>query len=654
MCGFAGFLGEPVSGLDGDPQTQLAVMSEAVRHRGPDDSGIWVDADQHIGLAHRRLSVIDLSEAGHQPMISPSGRYIIAYNGEIYNHADIRAELAKATGGHPEWRGHSDTETLLAAIECWGVLATLEKLVGMFAFALWDRERCELTLARDRVGEKPLYFGWQNGVFLFASELKAIKAHECFNGGINRKALGLQLRHGYIPAPYSIYEGIEKLPAGSFLTLPGGASQAQLDQFRPTRYWSLDEVAEHGRRAPFEGELEEATDRLQELLARSVNQQMISDAPLGAFLSGGVDSSLVTALMQAHSTKPVRTFTIGFENPAFNEAGFAMSVAQHLGTDHTEVFVTEKDALDIVPGLPQVFDEPFSDPSQIPTIMVSKVARENVTVALSGDGADELFGGYGRYVLARNLWNNLSKAPPVLREAVAFGMGALPVGLINQAGKSFDQMRGKSQDRHLLGDRVNKLADLVTASSPQQLYSQLMGYWAAEEIVIGERAGERDLESVSLAAGEFLDHMMHQDMRYYLPDDILAKVDRASMSVSLETRAPFLSPELLSFALSLPLSMKVEGNRGKVILKNLLGRYVPDTLFDRPKMGFSAPVGQWLRGPLREWGGDLLDETRLSRQGLLNASAISRKWREHLSGERNWQYHLWNVLMFQSWLESVS
>ena len=644
MCGLAGFrsLGPVRGGHDSIAQA----MADRIRHRGPDDEGVWVDSDAGFALAHRRLSILDLSPAGHQPMHSSSGRWVLAYNGEVYNHLVLRTQLEQA-GAAPTRRGHSDTETLLACIEAWGIERTLQASVGMFAIALWDRNERALYLAHDRIGEKPLYYGWQGDTFLFGSELKALRAHPAFNAAIDRGALALLLRHNYIPAPYSIYQGIHKLPPGTWLRIEQGQRDAQ-----PVAYWSLANVAEHGVANPFAGSDVEAVDALELHLGAAVRGQMVADVPLGALLSGGIDSSLITALMQANSSRPVRTFTIGFDEQTYDESTHARAVAAHLGTEHTELRLSANDALDLIPRLPAMYDEPFADSSQLPTHLVMKLARQHVTVALSGDAGDELFGGYNRYFLGPAAWRRIGWMPAPLRRTLGAGMTALPASMVNTLAGPLARRLGIAQP----GDKAHKLGRrLRHVRNMDDLFVSLVNEWpdAAGMVVDGsippnlldDRARWPKLDDP-------VARMMALDGLTYLPDDILVKVDRAAMAVSLETRAPFLDRDVMEFAWSLPMAMKLRDGKGKWILRQLLYRHVPRTLIERPKMGFGIPLDQWLRGPLREWAGDLLAEDRLRREGYLRPEAITRTWQAHLRGEGSFGYRLWSVLMFQAWLEA--
>ena len=667
MCGLTGFWQAGSCSAERATAT-LDTMATTIAHRGPDDSDIWLDADAGIGLAHRRLSILDLSPAGHQPMQSACGRYVLVFNGEIYNHLELRRELER---NHPHpgpppsrgrenclegegslwWRGHSDTETLLAGFETWGIAATLQRAIGMFAMAVWDRAERSLTLARDRMGEKPLYYGWQGDCFLFGSELKALRVHPAFNAAIDRDALSLFLRHNYIPAPYTIYQGLHKLLPGTLLTLPSAHRSADL---APVVYWSLRDAVEQGQAQPFQGTDAEAITALDNLLRDAVQRQQLADVPLGAFLSGGVDSSTIVALMQAQSSRPVKTFTIGFHEHGYNEAEYAKAVARHLGTDHTELYVTPEQAQAVIPRLPTLYDEPFSDSSQIPTFLVSELTRRQVTVSLSGDAGDELFGGYNRYLLAGSIWRKIRWLPPTLRTLAARSMTALSPAAWDRFYDVLARVLPPRWRFSLPGDKAHKLAEILTAASPELIYRGLVSHWPQPAtVVIGATEPTTVLNQAAAWPNlGFEQRMMYFDALSYLPDDILVKVDRAAMAVSLETRVPLLDHRVVEFAWRLPLAMKIRHGESKWILRQVLDRYVPRTLIERPKMGFGVPLDRWLRGPLREWAEDLLDESRLRREGFFHPEPIRRKWAEHLSGIRNWQYHLWDVLMFQAWLES--
>lgn len=639
-------------------QRTLKRMTDAIAYRGPDDDGGWSDSDCRIALGHRRLAIVDLSDAGRQPMASASGRYVLVFNGEIYNHLTLRKRL-EAAGQTAGWRGHSDTETLLSCFDAWGVECAVKESVGMFAFAVWDRHAQNLVLARDRLGEKPLYYGWQgqgrNASFLFASELKALRAHPACDAKINRDALCLLLRHNAIAAPYSIYEGIFKLTPGTILTV----SMTRPEPVVHT-YWSAANVARSGIAQAFSGSTSEAIEGLDTVLRQAVRGQMVADVPLGAFLSGGIDSSLVVALMQAQASSPVKTFSIGFEEQAYNEADYAKAVARHLGTDHTELYVSAREAMDVIPCLPDIYDEPFSDQSQIPTYLVSAMARRHVAVSLSGDGGDELFCGYERYQAAASmtaLWAKIAPAPLPLRKLMARGITGLSPQVWDRIGGVLATALLRRTHPANLGHKLHKGAGVLSSTSSNALYRSVMSHWhdPAAVVVNGhEPATVLSADTQSLDQLGSIERMMALDTLSYLPDDILVKVDRAAMAVSLETRAPFLDHRVVEFAWQLPNALKLCDGHSKWVLRQVLYRYVPRALIDRPKMGFAVPVGAWLKGPLREWAEALLDPARLRSEGYFHATAVRNKWNEHLGGTHNWEYHLWDVLMFQVWLEKQS
>jgi asparagine synthase (glutamine-hydrolysing) len=643
MCGIAGFLGSAAAA--GQDAALVRRMADLLRHRGPDDDGAWADPEAGIALAQRRLAIVDLSPAGHQPMFSACQRYVMVFNGEIYNYEEIRRRLDAESAN--AWRGHSDTEVLLEAIARWGLSRALQSAAGMFALALWDRRERTLVLARDRLGEKPLYYGRVGKSFVFASELKAFAAHPAWNPEIDRDAVALLMRHNYVPAPYSIYRGFCKLRPGHFLVLADGEREPRIET-----YWSARDASERARAHPFDGSRDEAVAALEGVLKQSIRGQMMADVPLGAFLSGGIDSSTVVALMQSMSTQPVRTFTIGFHQAGYNEAEHAKQVAQHLGTDHTELYVTEREAMDVVPGLPQIYCEPFSDSSQIPTYLVSKLARQNVTVSLSGDGGDELFSGYTRYSIADDFWKKLSRVPHPLRRATA-GLATLPSpAFYDHLAQPLMSLLPERRRLGRVGDRVHKAARLLAMRSPDDLYLHLCSHWSDPASLV---AGSREpptmltgLDALPQLPGN-VERMMYLDLLSYLPDDILVKVDRAAMAVSLETRVPMLDHRVVEFAMSLPLSMLRNGGKTKWPLRQLLYKFVPGELVERPKMGFGVPIDSWLRGALRDWAEDLLGEARLKADGFFDPAPIRLAWRDHLSGRRNHQYPLWNVLMFQAW-----
>jgi asparagine synthase (glutamine-hydrolysing) len=674
MCGFTGLLN--VSSLKNDDllMNEVLKMSQALQHRGPDDYGNWVDSSVGIALGHRRLSIIELSQAGHQPMVSKSGRFVIAFNGEIYNHQEIRKliDLAKHSNFNfsfdNEWKGNSDTETLLSAIELWGLEVTLTKTVGMFAFAVWDIERKVLHLIRDRFGEKPIYYGWigpiNNQTFVFGSELKAIKAHSEFNNSVCRNSLTQYMRLGYVPSPLSIYERIYKLEPGSILTL----TPSDVRLFTPSnkdgnivkidKWWSTEDIANAGALAPVISEID-ALDKLEEQLFEAVRSQSLADVPLGAFLSGGVDSSLITALMQHQSNKPVKTFTIGFEETGFDESLHARSVSQYLGTEHYELRVSPQMAQDLIPKLSMIYDEPFADSSQIPTHLVSKLARNYVTVALSGDGGDELFGGYNRYFWGPTIWKSISWMPYQIRQVMGSAMLSVPANGWSTIASFVQGTQGVVQ----IGDKVRKLGEsLKQVRNLDEMYESLVTKWhdpaslviqnKSEVLFINDSRVVKD--SLNLDFSSSLgpaEKMMLKDSLTYLPDDILCKVDRAAMACSLETRVPFLDHRVAELAWKLPIDLKIKGNTGKWALRQVLYKYVPQKLIDRPKSGFAIPIGNWLKGPLKDWAEDLLSEERLRSEGYFNSQPIRIAWAEHLANIRDNSDKLWTVLMFQAWLK---
>jgi len=657
MCGLTGILEAQNQATEGLHHVVNA-MTSPLAHRGPDANDVWVG--DGIALGHRRLSILDLSPAGGQPMHSACGRYVIAYNGEIYNHLDLRRDL-EAAGAAPEWLGHSDTETLLAAIAHWGLDETLRLAAGMFAIALWDRRERRLSLARDRVGEKPLYWGWAGRAIVFGSELKALRKHPDCPRDVCREALAQYLRFAYVPAPRSIHPGVYKLEPGSILTIDGAPPAAPPNApLRPgeshgslsiRRYWSLNKMIEEGARSRFTSE-GEALSTVDEALRRAVGRQMVADVPLGAFLSGGIDSSLIVALMQTQSLRPVQTFTVGFENPAFNEAPFAAAVARHLGTDHTELTVTENEAREVIPLLPEMYDEPFADSSQLPTHLVCKAARRTVTVALSGDAGDELFGGYNRYFWGPRIWRRLDWMPHTVRRGLGRAIAAVPVNAWDRIGA----LTGGKVTRP--GDKAHRLAArLRDVRTMDDLYRSLVSEWPGEQMVPGlGYAGKTLLDDPlpEVLAEDASARMMAQDMRTYLPDDILCKVDRAAMAVSLETRVPFLDPDVLAASARLPAQMKISDGQGKWVLRQILYRHVPRDLIERPKNGFGIPVGEWLRGPLRDWAEDLLSEENLRCDGLIDPAPVRQAWAEHLSGRRDWTHRLWIILMLMAWRERIA
>jgi asparagine synthase (glutamine-hydrolysing) len=634
-------------------------MIRPLAHRGPDDEGVWIDSDAGIGFGHRRLAVMDLSPQGHQPMHSADGRYVLNYNGEIYNHVELRSELDRTglapTGG---WRGQSDTETLLQAIAAWGAEKAIGKCVGMFAFALWDVREKRLLLVRDRFGEKPLYYGWAGGDFLFASELKAFRAHPRFNNDIDRFALRAFVSRAYVPAPLSIYRRIFKLHPGCILEVSPEVVEAPLDcapeegrcevGMRLTRYWSYTDTVRRGLANPIASEFE-ALERLEQALCASIRGQSAADVPVGAFLSGGIDSSTIVALYQKLSPVPARSFTIGFEDPAFNEAEHAKAIAKQLGTVHHEQYVRVEQVRDLIPQLPLIYDEPFADSSQIPTFLISRFARAHVTVALSGDGGDELFGGYNRHFAAPQMWSRVRQVPLPIRTALGLGLSRVP----SRAWTWFaSQWRGQTNPHW--GSKMQKAVRVAgSARNFDDVYCSFLDEWALEESPVRDASLVQPKFPLDLGPGvPDAIRVMHSDALTYLPDDILCKVDRASMAVSLECRVPFLDHRVAEVAARIPLRMKICGNIGKFVLRQLLGRNLAPELFERPKSGFAIPVGQWLKGPLRPWAEELLDSDRLALDGWLDAATVHRRWRQHLSGERDSTAAIWTILMFQAWLRA--
>jgi asparagine synthase (glutamine-hydrolysing) len=655
MCGFAGFVGE-IGGV----ADILTRMAKVLHHRGPDYQDIWIDQNSKVGLAHARLSILDMSPAGHQPMVSGSGRYVLVFNGEIYNHLILRDEIDKYLVGN-KWRGHSDTETLLSGFDAWGIKKTIEKTNGMFAFSVWDQENGmfafsvwdqenrTLTLGRDRIGEKPLYYGWQGGIFLFGSEIKVLKEYPMFQAEIDRDSLTLMLRYSAIPAPYSIYKGIRKLLPGTLLTLSEKSRAVELNS-----YWDPHKVILRGIKQPFSGSPDEAVNEFEGLLTNAVSSQMITDVPLGAFLSGGIDSSTIVALMQAQSTQSVHTFTIGYQDEEYNEAESARAVAEYLGTNHTELYVSSQQAMDVIPELPTLYCEPFADASQIPTYLLSKLARQQVTVSLSGDGGDELFAGYNRHVFGLRVWNTLSRFPVSIRGVIAQLITSLSPYSYDRCVNILRRVLPRKLAQKNIGEKLHKLAGVMPASNQLEVYRLLVSHWAepSELVINGHEPQTIQTDSSILdITDNFIQQMMAIDMMSFLPDDVLVKVDRAAMGVSLETRVPMLDHHVVEYAWSLPLDYKLRKGVSKWPLRQVLYKHVPKELIERPKMGFSIPLHTWLRGPLREWAENLLNETRLRQEGFLNPSLVRKKWDEHLSEKYNRQYQLWNVLMFQAWLE---
>ena len=648
MCGIAGLF-RPGGGEEGQLSATARSMTETLARRGPDAAGFWTNASAGIAFGHRRLAVIELSEAGAQPMRSDCGRLTVTFNGEIYNHLDIRAEL-EAAGAAPNWRGHSDTETLLYAVRYWGVEAALQRFSGMFALALWDAKERTLTLARDRFGEKPLFYGWCGEDLLFASELKALAKHPAWSPSLDRAAMTAFMRYAYVPAPSTIWTGIKKLPSACHVTFAANASAGAMPAPRP--YWSMRDTVVAGQAKRVTDE-REAVAGLQRLLSVAVKRQCLSDVPLGAFLSGGIDSSTIVALMQAQTSRPVRTFTVGFSEADFDEAADARKVAKHLGTSHTELYVDPGTAMDVIPKLSSMYDEPFADSSQIPTHLVSALARQHVTVALSGDAGDELFGGYNRHVWGNRLNARFGAMPAPLRRMLGALLRAVspePAGTIARVAGPLLPARFNVRRA---GDQIAKLARIVGSPSLDDMYRELCSIDddPAQTIVEGEEVcswSDDEMEKVRVELDP-LDCMTLADSLSYLTDDILQKVDRAAMAVALETRVPFLDKDVVEFAARIPPHMKVRGGQGKWLVRQVLYRHVPANLVERPKAGFSIPIDEWLRGPLKSWAGDLLSPARLQTQNLFNAKRVAARMAEHMSGRRNHGYWLWNVLMAQAW-----
>ena len=637
MCGIAGYLGKISYSYN-----CLEEMANAISHRGPDDKGTWCHEDEGIGLAHARLSILDLSSAGHQPMHSVSKNFVLVFNGEIYNHEVLRSELELID--QRNWLGHSDTETLLAAIDHWGLEKTLKKVKGMFAIALWDKRNKNLSLACDRIGEKPLYYGWVNDQFVFASELKSIKKFPKFKNLIDRNSLALFLRFNSIPAPHSIYQDIYKLEPGQIIQL-----NSESKKVKKFNFWSTEEVYDKGNLSQISATPKEVVDQLEIVLSKAVSSQMQSDVPLGAFLSGGIDSSTIVALMQSQSDSKVNTFTIGFNAKEYDEAKHARMVANHIGTNHFEMYVSERDALDVIPNLPNIYDEPFADSSQIPTYLVSKFAKQEVSVALSGDAGDELFGGYNRYVFAEKMFNRIMKGPMSIRQLISSTIHTMTEEKWNTLLNNF-----LSERYNDIGHKLHKIANVLPSKSIRDMHFKLVSQiqnpsdWLLNANEYKTPLNDDTKRFVELNPVE---QMMAYDLITYLPTDILTKVDRAAMAVSLETRVPFLDPNVIEFSASLPMEFKIRNGVTKWALRQVLYKHVPKDLIERPKMGFGVPLAEWLRGPLQDWAESLLDEKRLHQEGFFDVEFVRNKWLEHLSGKQNWHHQLWNVLIFQAWLE---
>ena len=650
MCGIVGIICGSSSLAIAELSTVIRTMTDVMRHRGPESSGYWVACDKAVALGHRRLAIVDLSPAGHQPMASSSGRWKVVLNGEIYNYRDLANELSIEG---VSFTGSSDTEVLVAAIENWGIRAALRKCNGMFALAAWDSEFRELVLARDRMGEKPLYYGLCGGDFVFSSELKALVQHPAWSGVIDKEALQLYLRYGYVPAPNSIYKGIAKLEPGTITTISGDEiAEGRFTGGVVHSYWSLDNCVKVD---PVSRKASELIKGLDQQLHETISDQMLADVPLGAFLSGGVDSSVVTAIMQAESSLPINTFTIGFEEQEFNEAGFSKDVAKHLGTDHTELYIQSKEVMDVIGKLPHLYDEPFADSSQLPAHVLCTMAKQHVTVCLSGDGGDELFCGYNRYVHAEKVWNAIKYLPCFARSLLAGVLNAMsPVffdRIIVILTKVLPSLGSVKTGNSMI--KIQKLANVLAAENFEGLYQLLVSYCIDPDAILLGPAEQVYVDPAGLASewASKLDYMMYRDQLTYLRDDNLVKMDRAAMGVSLEIRLPLLDHRVVEYAWQVPLEFKLRENKSKWLLRQVLYQYVPVKLIERPKMGFSVPMAQWLRGPLRDWGEELLAPTRIILDGLFDATVVARFWREHLDGRRDHSMTLWALLVFQDWYQ---
>ena len=647
MCGITGFISSDLN--ESKYSNLLNDMSNQIAHRGPNDSGFWFDIDDKIGLAHRRLSILDISKAGAQPMHSNSNRYSIVYNGEIYNHLEIRKEIYsnyKFNG----WHGTSDTETLLKGFDLWGIEKMLQKCTGMFAMAVWDKKYKCLNLVRDRIGEKPLYYGWQGKSFIFGSELKSFFSHPDFKKEINKDAIYSLLRYYNVAGINTIFKNIYKIRPGTILSVRQDKKHIEKE------YWSASDMILNNNLEPKPKPDEVVIEEFRALFRTSVKNQMMSDVPLGAFLSGGIDSSLIVALMQEQTINPVKTFTIGFDEKGYNEAEFAKKVAKYLGTEHTELYVSPKDALSVIPELPKIYDEPFSDASQIPTYLVSKLASKDVRVSLSGDGGDELFCGYNRYLMADKVYKKMSFVPQSIRNAIYHSLKNIKPSQWDRFAARVGFLLPNFAKLNNLGDKFYKGIDLISSESMVDLYLRLVTHWndPSKALLEGKDRLLIDYpENIKLSNFDEVNGMMLMDLVTFLPDDLLVKMDRAAMAVSLETRAPFLDHKIVEYAFNLDQKFKVRNGNTKWILKEILNKYIPKAYFDRPKMGFAVPIGKWLRGPLKDWADNLLAPNKLKDEGYFNHNEIKLKWEQHLSGTHNWDYHLWDVLMFQAWLDNL-
>jgi len=662
MCGIVGFVSSSVLSKE-DISSRITSMSSKLSHRGPDDSGFWLDNNNQIALGHKRLSILDLSSAGHQPMKSLSDKFVIVFNGEIYNHLMLREEINTNRPSEKlkiSWKGTSDTETLLVCFEEWGVKKTIKKLVGMFSICLLDKDSNTIFLIRDRMGEKPLYYGYINDSFVFASELKSLKEYPNFNNEIDRNALRKYFKYMYVPCPYSIYKNISKLEPGHIMSVTIDEikkNHSVIDLFGNINpFWSLEDKIKESEESSKDEKI--ILSELEYHLEEAIKLQSIADVPLGAFLSGGIDSSLITSLMQKNSSSSIQTFTVGFEESSFDESSFAKEVANHLGTDHSEVFVSKKEAREVIPKLPYIYDEPFSDSSQIPTYLVCEAASRKVKVALSGDAGDEIFGGYNRYFWAPRLWSKVSWLPYLIRSGLGYSLDSVPDFGWNSIESIINNSRSKNYTN--IGNKVGKLSKgLKHSKSINDLYLSLISEWDnIDDVVLGvdEEISFQFFDpalETNITDNDSL-NMMFKDSLTYLPDDILCKVDRAAMANSLETRVPFLDHRVIEYAWQMPFNMKIRENKGKWALRQILYKYVPSELIERPKTGFSIPIGDWLRGPLRDWAEELIDEDRLISEGFLNHTIIRRAWKLHLSGNSDYTARIWSVLMFQSWLDSNS
>ncbi len=646
MCGITGFISFD---LDNESIKKTIIsMSKKLIHRGPDDDGLWIDYEVGIALSHRRLAIVDLSSAGHQPMFSICKRFCIILNGEIYNHISIRKQLPKSL----KWKGHSDTETIINAIAHWGIQKTLEKIVGMYAFALWDRKERKLTLARDRMGEKPLYYGFSNSSLLFSSELKALNAFPSFSAEIDKTILGTYLRFGNIPAPYSIYKEIYKLEPGMYLEFHmNDISKKSIP--KPTNYWDINSIAYERKINPFVSSDSDAIEFLDLLLKKTISEQLLGDVPIGAFLSGGIDSSSIVSIMQNLSSNPIKTFTVGFNEHDYDESFKARSIANYLGTSHNEIIFSSNDALQIIPKIPTIYDEPFADESQIPTTLISEFSSRSVKVCLSGDGGDELFCGYNRYLAGPKIWKLIKILPPILRKFISRFIYYFPISSWDNFYKFFKAVIPNYLQINNPGIKIHKISNILNAETIYELYLCVISSWQDSNEILIDKRDKFNQAQFLFTSKEKMDlqhQMMLMDAKGYLPNDILVKTDRASMSSSLETRMPMLNHKLIEFAWSIPLSMKMRGNRSKWILRQVLNKYLPKKIYQGPKSGFAVPIGDWLRGPLREWAEDLIDPNLIYSQNFFHSEHINKKWKEHISGKRDWSSQLWTILMFQSWL----